>query len=88
MHNGLAVSLNLKKTKYMIFSRSRTIELPTPRIISKLPTERKREARFLGVIIDKSLNRHINTVLSKMARYVGIMYQLSSINIIVFFNHI
>ena len=26
--NGLA--LNLKKTKYMIFSRSRNIELPTP----------------------------------------------------------
>ena len=58
--NGLA--LNLKKTKYMIFSRSRNIELPTPLIISKLPIERKREARFLGVIIDESLNwtSHIN----------------------------
>ena len=76
--NGLA--LNLQKTKYMIFSRSRNIELPTPLIISKLPIERKREARFLGVIIDESLNwtSHINTVLSKMARYVGIMYKLKN----------
>ena len=74
--NGLA--LNLKKTKYMIFSRSRQIDLPSPLIISKTVIERKFEARFLGVIIDESLNwsRHIQTVLSKMSRYIGIMYKI------------
>ena len=74
--NGLA--LNLKKTKYMIFSRTRNVELPMPLIISNTAIERKTEARFLGVIIDETLNwtRHVKTVLSKMSRYVGIMYKI------------
>ena len=73
--NGLA--LNLKKTKYMIFSRSK-ITLPEPLIISKIPIERMTETRFLGVIVDESLNwsRHVKTILSKMSRYVGIMYKI------------
>ena len=73
--NGLA--LNLKKTNYMIFSRS-NVDLPKPLSISNIPIERKTEARFLGVIIDETLNwtRHVKTVISKMSRYVGIMYKL------------
>ena len=74
--NGLA--LNLKKTKYMIFSQTKNIDLPSPLIIEKTAIERKSGTRFLGVIIDESLNwtKHINTVLSKMSRYVGIMYKI------------
>ena len=74
--NGLA--LNLKKTKYMIFSRSSNTELSSPLVISKTAIERKHEARFLGVIIDESLNwsRHVKTVISKMSRYIGIMYKI------------
>ena len=36
------------------------------------------EARFLGVIVDDKLNwtHHIKTVVSKMSRYVGILYCL------------
>ena len=62
----------------MIFSRAKNIELPEPLIISGTPIERMHEARFLGVIVDESLNwsRHISTVQSKMARYVGIMYKI------------
>ena len=62
----------------MIFSRSRNVELPQPLTISEILVERKHEARFLGVIIDESLNwsRHIKTVQSKMARYVGIMHKI------------
>ena len=76
--NGLA--LNLKKTKYMIFSKSKT-DLPSPLIISNTLIERKEEARFLGVIIDESLNwtRHIRTVISKMARYIGLMYKIKKL---------
>ena len=76
--NGLA--LNLKKTKYMIFSRSR-VELPHSFVISNMPIERKSEARFLGVIIDESLkwSRHVKTVLSKMSRYIGIMYKIKKL---------
>ena len=74
--NGLA--LNLKKTKYMIFSRTRHTNLPAPLVISNTAIERKSEARFLGVIIDESLNwsRHVKTIISKMSRYVGIMYKI------------
>ena len=77
-YNGLA--LNLKKTKYMIFSRSK-LELPHPLIISQMPIERKFETKFLGVIIDDSLNWscHVKTVLSKMSRYVGIMYKIKKL---------
>ena len=62
----------------MIFSRSRNVNLQTPLSISGTPIERKSEARFLGVIIDESLNWsiHVKTVLSKMSRYVGIMYKI------------
>ena len=65
-YNGLA--LNLKKTQYMIFSRSK-VELPTPLLILGKLIERKQEARFLGVIVDESLNwmKHIKTIQSKMA---------------------
>ena len=49
--NGLA--LNLKKTKYMIFSRQNSVkELPTPLIMSGKKIEQTHEARFLGVIVD------------------------------------
>ena len=72
--------LKAKKTKYVIFSRTRNVELPMPLIISNTAIERKTEARFLGVIIDETLNwtRHVKTVLSKMSRYVGIMYKIKS----------
>ena len=74
--NGLA--LNLKKTNYMIFSRSHNIELPEPLIVSETLIEHKHEARFLGVIMDESLNWscHVKAVQSKMSRYVGIMYKI------------
>ena len=76
--NGLA--LNLKKTNYMIFSRQK-IELPQGLSIANTKIERKSEARFLGVIIDEKLNfaQHINTLKSKMSRYVGIMYRLKGL---------
>ena len=51
--NGL--TLTLKKTKYLIFSRSK-VALPCPSNISQTPIERKTETRFLDVIVDESLN--------------------------------
>ena len=74
--NGLA--LNLKKTKYMIFSKSRNIELPEPFVISETLIEHKHEARFLGVIMDDSLtwSKHVNAVQTKMSRYIDIMYKI------------
>ena len=74
--NGLC--LNLKKTKYMIFTRSRNVELPSILKIAEVPIERVTEGRFLGVIVDENLtwSRHIKTIQTKMARYIGLMYKL------------
>ena len=67
----------LIKTQYTIFSRKK-VDLPSPLHISTKLIERKQEARFLGIIVDESLNwsAHVKTLLSKMSRYVGIMYKL------------
>ena len=74
--NGLC--LNLKKTKYMIFTRSRNIELPNILKIADSNIERITEGKFLGIIVDENLtwSRHIKTIKTKMARYIGLMYKL------------
>ena len=71
--NGLR--LHLKKTKYMIFSRARNLELLSTLKIANLPIERLTENKFLGVIVDENLtwSRHIKTIQTKMARYIGLM---------------
>ena len=55
--NSNGLFLNLKKTNYMLFSRSNrsTISNHTV-IISNTVIERKSEARLLGVIVDAKLN--------------------------------
>ena len=66
--NGLA--LDLKKTKYILFSRSRT-QLPSSPTLCNKATERESASIFLGVIVDEKLTwpKHIQTVRSKMSRY-------------------
>ena len=66
----------------MIFSRqSSEKELPAPLIISTKKIEHVREGRFLGVVVDENMTweKQINALLSKMARYTGIMYKLKRI---------
>ena len=76
--NGLA--LNLKKTKYMIFHRQH-LQLDREFKISGKVIDRETEVRFLGVIVDDKLtwSKHISTVKTKMARYIGIMYKLKHV---------
>ena len=66
--NGLV--LNLKKTKYMIFTQKRNTVLPQPFNIAGTTIEQKRESRFLGVLMDDKLNwsHHIKSVQSQMSR--------------------
>ena len=64
----------------MIFSRARNLELLSTFKIANLPIERLAESKFLGVIVDENLtwSRHIKTIQTKMARYIGLMYKLKS----------
>ena len=61
----------------MIFARQNSI-IDREITIGNVPIERKSEARFLGVIIDEKLtwSKHIETIKSKMSRYLGIMYKI------------
>ena len=77
--NGL--TLNLKKTKYMVFHRQKNLKVDREFKISGKAIDRETEARFLGVIVDDKLtwSKHISTVKTKMARYIGIMYKLKHV---------
>lgn len=76
------LALNIKKTNYMIFTRSRSpnLEAFNPKI-NNIPIERKTVARFLGVLVDEKLTwtNHIAALRLKMARYVGIIYKLKNV---------
>ena len=73
--NGLL--LNLKKTKFMIFSRKRNVGTFDLKI-NNVPIEKLSEAKFLGVIVDDKFTwkSHIHAIKTKMARYVGILYRI------------
>ena len=71
------LSLNIKKTNYIIFSSSRK-KIPTnlPNLnINGNVNERVRYAKFLGIYIDDHLDwsEHIQQITSKVAKNVGII---------------
>ena len=80
--NSNGLMLNIKKTNYMLFTKQRCIngiENFIPKMFCR-PIERKKVARFLGLLIDEKLtwSHHINAIKTKMARYIGIFYKLKS----------
>ena len=62
----------------MFFSRARNLELPNILRKSDFPIECVTEGRFLGVIVDENLtwSRHIKSIRTQMAHYIGLMYTL------------
>ena len=72
------LSLNISKTKYMIFHKPGKL-LPTFEIsIDSKLLQRVAEFTFLGVVIDEQLtwSPHIHTVTSKLARVSGVLSKL------------
>ena len=79
--NSNKLSLNIKKTNYMLFAKSTVkpnhdFEL----LIDNTPIVRVHETKLLGLVIDDNLNwkSHIDYVSSKIARNIGIIYRLRS----------
>ena len=74
--------INTKKTYYMIFTRSRNLNMEAfvPKI-ANIPIRRTTVARFLGVLIDDKLSwtEHIAAIKSKMSKYIGVLYKLKHI---------
>ena len=75
--NGL--KLNIKKTKYMIFTNRPKIEIDVK--LNGTLIERSTCERFLGVLVDENLSwsDHIKSLASKISRNSGIIYKLKGI---------
>ena len=78
--NGLM--LNIKKTNYMIFTRQRNLNINAMNLrVAGKPIERKKVAKFLGVLVDEKMTwvHHIKAIKSRMSRYIGVLYRLRHI---------
>ena len=72
------LSLNLKKTHFMIFSRSRRKIKPSIQLmINNVKIDRVISTKFLGVMIDEHLTftQHIQYIKGKISRGLGILYK-------------
>jgi hypothetical protein len=77
------LSLNVKKTNYIIFSSSRRKVQDDPsKIISinNIPIKRVPQVKFLGIIMDEHLtwHAHINLVKNKIAKSTGVIRRLKA----------
>ena len=75
------LSLNVKKTYYMVFHRSR-IKTDAHAVITmdKVCLQRTDSFKYLGVIIDHKLNwtQHIAYVKNKISKGIGVVYRARS----------
>ena len=73
------LTINVKKTNYMIFSPSKKRKLKSLNIkIDDSPLNQVNETKFLGIIIDNQLTwkSHISYVSSKVSKSIGIICRL------------
>ena len=71
------LSINLKKTKFMIFTNKKYLLKPKIEINS-CEIEQVSDLKFLGVVLDDKLNwkSHIAYVSNKLAKSIGILYKV------------
>ena len=79
------LSLNVKKTKYILFcKRIKVNDLPLrlPSLyINNTQIKRVYDTTFLGVIIEESLNwnKHISSIENKISKSIGILYKAKQV---------
>ena len=79
------LSLNVDKTKYVLFHKSRQknkIPLNLPSLkIDQTEIKREQSLKFLGVLVDENLNwkNHIDLLLSKISKSIGVLYKASKL---------
>ena len=71
------LSLNLQKTKYIIFSNTINT-LPSDIIFESTPLEKVTQIKFLGIIVDNKLSwkNHIDSICKTISRNIGIINKL------------
>ena len=74
------LSLNLTKTKYLIFTNKK-INSPVKLSINMIEIERVYEYKFLGLTIDNKLNwkPHIDNLKNKISKSIAILYKMKHI---------
>ena len=73
------LSLNIKKTKYMIFhNKNKPIDHSPIININNISVDRVTDFNFLGITLDEQLNwrSHINKISAKISKSIGILYKL------------
>ena len=72
------LSLNIKKTKMMIYHMPQKIVTPPKVEINGTSIECVSSFNYLGITIDKHLNwqHHINSIANKISKYIGILNKL------------
>ena len=75
------LSLNIAKTKYMVFHTSKRNMIYPNLKVNNNTIERVTEFNFLGVILHSHMtwNKHINHISMKIARSIGILYRLRNV---------
>ena len=76
------LSLNIKKSKYMFFYKSRLkYEVTSQLQINNHTIERVRQFKFLGYQLDEKLswNSHISMISSKVAKNIGLLLKLRKV---------
>ena len=78
---GNGLKLNLKKTKYMVFTNRHNIERDFNLTLNGTKIEYTERERFLGVMLDCNLSwaTHIKLLSVKISRNAGIIYRLKGI---------
>ena len=75
------LSLNVKKTHYMVFSNTKITSANTELKIEGETISEVTKTKFLGVIIDNRLNwqHHINYISSKVVKGIGIIIKVRKV---------
>ena len=75
------LTLNMKKTKFMLFSKKRKTKIKEKKFkinINNYGIKQVSEMKYLGVILDNKLNwhNHVQYVCTKLAKAAGIIYKV------------
>ena len=75
------LSLNIKKTKYMVFHTNQRRVLYPNLYLNMMKIERVTQFNFLGIVLSSNLkwDKHTDHISKKISRAIGVMYRLKQI---------
>ena len=75
------LSLNIKKTKYMVFHTNQRRVLYPKLYLNLMEIERVTQFNFLGIVLSSNIkwNKHTDYVSKNISRAIGVMYRLKHI---------